>query len=77
MLIVVVGQGKRTYQKRLRMMMKVGGKPRERDVMEGQRGRRNFRREEELYYVEYLENSLDFGLRASSVLEPAPLSSRL
>lgn len=64
MLIVVVGQGKRTYQKRLRMMMKVEGKPRERDVMEGQRGRRNFRREEELYYVEYLENSLDFGFKS-------------
>ena len=45
-------------------MMKVGGKPRERDVMEGQRGRRNFRREEELYYVEYLENSLDFGFKS-------------
>ena len=43
---------------------KVGGKPRERDVMEGQRGRRNFRREEELYYVEYLENSLDFGFKS-------------
>ena len=64
MLIVEVGQGKRTYQKRLRMMMKVGEKPRECDVMEGQRGRRNFRREEELYYVEYLENSLDFGFKS-------------
>lgn len=64
MLIFEVGQGKRTYQKRPRMMMKVGEKPRECDVTEAQRGRRNFRREEELSYVEYLENSLDFGFKS-------------
>lgn len=45
-------------------MMKVGEKPRECDVTEAQRGRRNFRREEELSYVEYLENSLDFGFKS-------------
>ena len=26
--------------------------------------RRNFRREEELYYAEYLENPLDFGFKS-------------
>lgn len=42
MLIFEVEQGKRTYQKRLRMMMKVGEKPRECDVMEAQRGKKEF-----------------------------------
>lgn len=66
-------------QNRPRMMMKVGEKPRECDITEAQREEGILEGEEELSYVEYLENSLDFGFRASSVLEPAPcpLGSKL